>query len=159
MKTLVLPTEGLIPEYEEAANCETKVNGKERDMKNKLEAVSSDYIKHISELQKMQSKFKSWASQKFDKRKVLRADYDSFMEMASKLSETIIRLEARTVSFNQVSSSLGNSDKVNESIQALSKSNEAISVRNERSFAEIVQIPRKGNPVVQTRNQRRSFDN
>lgn len=153
MKSPVKPCEGLIPEFEEEVNKNLNME----QPPNELGAISSEYLKDINKLQELQLSFKTWASQEFEKRKVSRSDYDNFLELTNKFSEIVTKIETRTVTLNHLSASLCNNEKIQESINLIAESVQSLQRKNEKSFAEVVQLPRKVNQNQQKSTQVRKL--
>lgn len=169
------PPYGVIPEYEEEEDkeegeafqqnvtispLEQKQNQevelqKGNNMNTISEVMANEFKKDIEELYNKLLDFKKWAAVEYERKKLLRVDYDRFSEMLVETTESVVRIETRAITISQLTENLNSgAPKLQETIVSLNKKMQEIS-NKPPSFAEVIKLPKKASTAEKIGNVRK----
>ncbi|XP_039299117.1 cytokine receptor isoform X1 [Nilaparvata lugens] len=143
------PPYGLISEYEEEEEEEEDVNpqDKEQDQERKdqptegkmhsniTSVMKSEFEEDIQDINTTILELKELAEEEFERRKILRADYDRFLNIVSRATESVIKIDTRATLISQLTSILSSGGpKLKQSIIYLSRSVQEINSPVNKGF-------------------------
>ncbi|XP_039300844.1 uncharacterized protein LOC120356092 [Nilaparvata lugens] len=157
MRSPVRAPYGLIPEFEEVGEEQEQSSSSGQVQESPTmekpaeqstsKVISNEFSKDYELLKQIKHELNLWAEAEYEKRKVLRADFDRFISITNELSETIVKLETRSVTISQLAAGLGNTNKgIQESLKNINKAVDTMKQSESRpmlSYADMVQLPGK----------------